>query len=104
MTGKQIYAAGWVAALLMVTGLVFCFSSPGLGIKKASTWLQSQQGGMADSSLYTAVAENNMAMFTALGSILFASGLLSAIGIYFAVMILGKKEDAIIIEPADIQP
>lgn len=104
MTGKQIYAAGWGAALLMVAGLVLCFSSPSFGIKKALSWLQSQQDGMADSSLYTAVAENNMAMFITLGSILFAAGLLSAIGVYFTVMIRGKKEDAIIIEPTDIQP
>lgn len=104
MTGTRIYATGWVAALLMVTGLVLCFSSSTLGIKKASSWLQSQHDGMADASLYTAVVENNIGMFTTLGSILFAVGLLSAIGVYFTVMILGKKEDSDAIEQADIQP
>lgn len=104
MTGNQIYATGWMAGLLMVTGLVLCFTSPTLGTKKASIWLQNQQGGMADTSLYISIIENNIGMFIALGSILFAAGLLSAIGMYFMVLILGKKEDSRAIEQPDIQP
>ena len=92
MTGSQIYATGWIAALLMVGGLVLCFSSPSLGAKKAESWLQNQDSGMADASLYAAVIENNMAMFAALGIIVFAGGLLSALGIYFLYLMLGKKE------------
>jgi hypothetical protein len=104
MTGQQIYTAGWIAASLMIGGLVLCFSSPSLGAKKAGYWLQSQEGGMADTSLYTAVTENNMTMFAALGSILFAAGLLAALGIYFLYLILGTKESPVLIENLDIQP
>ena len=89
MTGKQTYAFGWVSALLMIAGLVFCFSSPSLGTMKAMGWLQNEEGGMTDTSLYTAVAESNMAMFVMLGGILFALGLLLAMATYFLNLFFG---------------
>ncbi|KAA0959281.1 hypothetical protein FQ085_05800 [Planococcus sp. ANT_H30] len=81
-----------VSTLLAIVGLVLLFVSASFGISLGSSWLRSQQDGIADTSQFVMVMEAYTTVFVVLGGILFAVGLLTAILTYFSVLFLGFRE------------
>lgn len=101
MREKQLYGIGWAAALLMIAGIMLCFSSASLGVMHASSWMDGQIG-FTDTSLYPTIVANSMSMFVVLGSILFSTGLFVAVGAYIMHIFFSREKNAIAREQPDI--
>ena len=82
-----------ISSLLTIAGLVLMFSSISFGTSLGSSWLLNQEDGIADTSEYDMVVETHKNNFVIAGSILFGTGLLTAILTYFTSLLFEKKEN-----------
>lgn len=69
------------------------FSSISLGTSLGDSWLSSQADGIAETSQYNMIVNTYKNNFVIIGSILFGSGFLSAIFIYFTYVLFRKNEN-----------
>jgi hypothetical protein len=81
-----------ISSLLAITGLVLMFSIIYFATSIGDSWLLDQ-GGIADTGQYNRVVETYKNNFVIIGSILFGTGILTAILTYFLSFLFVKNEN-----------
>jgi hypothetical protein len=81
-----------ISSLLAIAGLVLMFSSNYFATSIGDSWLLDQ-GGVANTGQYNRVIENYRNNFVIIGSILFGTGILTAILTYFLSFLFVKNEN-----------
>jgi nitrate reductase gamma subunit len=81
-----------ISSLLAIAGLVLMFSSNYFGTTMGDSWLHDQ-AGVADTDQYNRVVDTYKNNFVIIGSILFGTGILTAILTYFISFLTVKNEN-----------
>lgn len=92
MLKEHIIKLGVISSLLIIAGVVLMFSSVSFGTSLGESWLINQEDGIADTSQYMMVIETYTSNFAVIGSIFFATGLLTAILTYFTFLLYRIEE------------
>jgi nitrate reductase gamma subunit len=79
-----------ISSLLAIAGLVLMFSSLYFATSIGDSWLLDQ-GGIANTGQYNRVVETYKNNFVIIGSILFGTGILTAIITYFISFLFVKN-------------
>jgi uncharacterized membrane protein YedE/YeeE len=88
----KIKELSMISSLLAIAGLVLMFSSIYFATSIGDSWLLDQ-GGIADTGQYNRVVETYKNNFVIIGSILFGTGILTAILTYFLSILFIKNEN-----------
>jgi predicted secreted protein len=81
-----------ISSLLAFAGLVLMFSSIYFATSIGDSWLLDQ-GGVTDTGQYNRVVDTYKNNFVIIGSILFGTGVLTAILTYFLSFLVVKNEN-----------
>jgi uncharacterized BrkB/YihY/UPF0761 family membrane protein len=93
MSTKLIKELSVVSVILAVAGLVLMFSSVAFGTSLADSWLLNKEGGFADTGQYTMVLKTYSNNFVIIGSLLFGTGLLSALFTYLSFVSVEREKE-----------